>query len=289
MSSSIGGDSVVFGVKPTATGGYDAGMDIVKPPEPMSPYVYAYFWYPLNAGATTTLYASYIAPVSPENWDNLKIKCVNSADPDTQIDITLTWNLENIPMKCSVSLYKGTTTVIKVVDNMRVVPSYTYSVMPGLTTTFHIVVICPAEDIIPPEAPILIWPPYCNENTDNTPTFMWTTVTDPSGVTYQIQIDNGIAGGSVPGPVPDFLFPVYDVAGITENTYTLPDENAVQICIHYWWRVRATDGAGNIGPWTEPFHFHVFPVGAIGALLLSVLLLLPFALMLRRQNGRYHY
>ena len=141
-----------------------------------------------------------------------------------------------------------------------------------------------AADTTPPDAPILISPPYCQDIPDNTPTFTWTTVYDPSGVTYQIQIDN-----TVDLIVPDFLFPVYDVAGIKENTYTLPDENALQICVHYFWRVRAKDGAGNIGPWSEPWHFHVVPVGAIGALLMSLLFLLPFLLMVRRQNGRYHY
>ena len=136
-------------------------------------------------------------------------------------------------------------------------------------------------DNTPPDKPSLVSPENCNDILDNTPTFVWTSVTDPSGVTYQIQIDNGI--DLIP---PDFIYPVYDVAGITENTYTLPDENALQICVHYWWRVRVTDGAGNIGPWSEEWHFHVVPVGAIGALMMSLLLLLPFALVLRRQNRR---
>jgi hypothetical protein len=139
-------------------------------------------------------------------------------------------------------------------------------------------------DATAPPTPSLVLPENCRDILDNTPTFEWTSVTDPSGVTYQIQIDNGI--DLIP---PDFIFPVYDVAGITENTYTLPDENALELCVHYWWRVRAKDNVGNIGDWSVTWNFTVVPVGAIGVLLMPLLMLLPFALMLRRQNKRYRY
>jgi hypothetical protein len=33
--------------------------------------------------------------------------------------------------------------------------------------------------------------------------------------------------------------------------------------IKYFWRVRAKDGAGNIGDWSEEWNFTVVPVGAI--------------------------
>jgi hypothetical protein len=156
--------------------------------------------------------------------------------------------------------------------------------VPAIVPVVKLIFISPIDNT-PPGKPSLVSPDNCNDISDNTPTFMWTTVTDPSGVTYEIQIDNGIDSVTPP----DFILPVYDVAGITENTYTLPDENALEVCVHYWWRVRATDGAGNIGPWSEEWHFHVVPVGAIGALMMSLLLLLPFALMLRRQNRRRPY
>jgi len=45
----------------------------------------------------------------------------------------------------------------------------------------------------------------------------------------------------------------------------------------------------NVGEWSEEWHFHVVPVGAIRAILMPLLLLLPLALMLRRQNRRYRY
>ena len=133
-------------------------------------------------------------------------------------------------------------------------------------------------DNTPPEAPKLIHPENCRDILDNTPTFEWTTVTDPSGVMYEIWIDNDI----------DFSSPVY-VALESENAHTLPDENALELCVHYWWRVRAWDGAMNVGEWSEEWHFHVVPIGAIGVLLMPLLMLLPFAFMLRRQNRRYRY
>ncbi|MCJ7720077.1 MAG: hypothetical protein MUO36_01255 [Candidatus Hadarchaeum sp.] len=113
---------------------------------------------------------------------------------------------------------------------------------------------------------------------DNTPTFVWTSVSDPSGVTYQIQIDDNS----------DFGLPVYSVVDLTAITHTLPDEDALALGTYYW-HVRAKDGAGNVGDWSEEWNFTVVPVGAIGVLLMPLLMLLPLMLMLRRQNRRYRY
>jgi len=127
------------------------------------------------------------------------------------------------------------------------------------------------------EAPSLILPENNAVLIDNTPTFEWTSVSDPSGVTYQIQIDDNI----------DFSSPVYAV-GLADNTHTLPDENSLAIGTYYW-HVRAKDGVGNVGEWSETWNFTVVPIAAVGALLMSLLMLLPFASILRRQNRRYHY
>jgi len=59
--------------------------------------------------------------------------------------------------------------------------------------------------------------------------------------------------------------------------------------VQYFWRVRAKDEAGNVGGWSGEWTFTVVPVGAIGVLLMPLLMLLPFALVLKRQNRRYHY
>ena len=134
-------------------------------------------------------------------------------------------------------------------------------------------------DSTPPPTPSLISPENGAEILDNTPTFEWTSVTDPSGVTYQIEIDDN----------EDFSSPVYSEIDLTGTTLTLLDEDALPMFIQFFWRVRAVDGVGNIGDWSEEWNFRVVPIGAVGVLLMPLLLLLPFALMLRRQNRRYHY
>jgi photosystem II stability/assembly factor-like uncharacterized protein len=131
----------------------------------------------------------------------------------------------------------------------------------------------------PPEAPELVSPENCSDIFDTTPTFVWTSVEDPNGLTYQIQIDDDI----------DFSSPVYSAIGLTENTHTLPSENALELFVHYWWRVRVKYNTCSTGPWSEEWHFHVVPISAIGAIIIPLLLLLPLVLVLRRQNERYRY
>ena len=74
---------------------------------------------------------------------------------------------------------------------------------------------------------------------DNTPTFMWTAITDVSlPVTYDLQVDNDN----------DFLSPEINVTGLTDNTYTPPSELANG---NYSWRVCARDNASNAGAWSQ--------------------------------------
>ena len=151
---------------------------------------------------------------------------------------------------------------------------------PRLEVTYEVV-----GDNTPPPAPSLVSPDNGAVLLDNTPTFEWTSVSDPSGVTYQIQIDNDA----------DFSSPVYSAENMPPiTTHTLPDENALGMSaipfIKYFWHVRAVDGVGNIGDWSEEWtFFNAVPIGAIGALLMSLLMLLPFVLILRRQKRRYSY
>ena len=101
---------------------------------------------------------------------------------------------------------------------------------------------CP--DNIPPPAPSLVSPDNEAVTTDNTPTFTWTSVSDPSGVTCTLQYSTNSTFGT--GTI--------TVASITNNTYAvlsaLPDNT-------YYWRVRATDGVGNVGGWSCIWHFTV--------------------------------
>jgi hypothetical protein len=92
------------------------------------------------------------------------------------------------------------------------------------------------DNTVPP-APTLVSPPNGTITNVRTPPFVWTSVSDPNGVKYRIQVDND----------PSFSSPEENVAGLTDNTYTpstLVDEN-------YSWRVQAVDGAGNLSVWSS--------------------------------------
>ena len=93
--------------------------------------------------------------------------------------------------------------------------------------------------IVPP-APSLVSPDNGAVITDNTPTYVWNSVSDPSGVTYQIQVDDSN----------DFSSPVYSAIDLAENAHTLPDKNALALGT-YFWHVRARNAAGNIGDWSS--------------------------------------
>jgi predicted phage tail protein len=93
-------------------------------------------------------------------------------------------------------------------------------------------------DTVAPEMPTLIYPADGKATTDNVPQLGWSDVTDPSGVTYQLQIDNNS----------DYASPEVNKAGLTIPGYTLTAGEALPDGLYYW-RVRAVDGAGNAGAW----------------------------------------
>lgn len=96
-------------------------------------------------------------------------------------------------------------------------------------------------DIDPPSAPTLTSPG--STTTDTTPTFQWSSVNDPSTpVTYRLQVDNN----------PDFSSPKLNISSLSSNSYTIPAGSALSTGTTYSWRVRAVDGAGNVGPWSFP-------------------------------------
>jgi len=74
---------------------------------------------------------------------------------------------------------------------------------------------------------------------DKTPTFDWTDVTDPSGVTYTLEITG-----------------VLTERRLTSSTCTLTSGEALADGT-YSWRVRAVDGSGNASAWSEVWTFTV--------------------------------
>ncbi|MFH0954847.1 MAG: Ig-like domain-containing protein [Candidatus Micrarchaeota archaeon] len=94
---------------------------------------------------------------------------------------------------------------------------------------------------VAPPAPLLGFP--ANGSTQTSLThydFNWFNVTDPTGVTYRLQIDNN--GSS-------FLSPEVDVN--TTNTSSYMSFAIALPAGTYSWRVRATDGANNAGVWSS--------------------------------------
>ncbi|MBA7708573.1 hypothetical protein ES703_117475 [subsurface metagenome] len=80
-------------------------------------------------------------------------------------------------------------------------------------------------------------------------TFDWQDVTDPSGVTYTLQIAKD----------KNFTILVVDEE-LTKSEYTIPETVELESTKKdepYWWRVKATDGAGNESGWTGAGSFHV--------------------------------
>ena len=77
-----------------------------------------------------------------------------------------------------------------------------------------------------------------------TPTFEWVAVTDPSGVSYSLQISDKS----------DFTTTLLSKDNLSEPKYTLTDAEALSRG-EYYWRVKAIDGAGNDSGWTPSIKF----------------------------------
>ncbi|MCD6453576.1 MAG: IPT/TIG domain-containing protein [Dehalococcoidales bacterium] len=82
--------------------------------------------------------------------------------------------------------------------------------------------------------------------------FDWEDVSDPSGVTYTLQVANkgSFSSSSI----------VLEEAGLTDSEFSVAEEGGLgpssKEAPHYW-RVRATDGASNEGDWTEARSFYI--------------------------------
>ncbi len=90
-------------------------------------------------------------------------------------------------------------------------------------------VIDGGPDTTPPPIPSLNSPADNASTTDTTPTFSWNAVTDPSGIDrYDIEIDGNVINAGAG-------------TSYTSASLTIGNHN---------WRIRAVDGANNIGNWS---------------------------------------
>lgn len=71
--------------------------------------------------------------------------------------------------------------------------------------------------------------------------FDWTDVTDPSGVRYTIQVSEQS----------NFTEMLVNIDNLSESMYTLTEAESLPPGSYYW-RVKATDRAGNESAWTQP-------------------------------------
>jgi hypothetical protein len=104
-------------------------------------------------------------------------------------------------------------------------------------------------DSTPPPAPKLLSPGSLTQ-ASATPTLKWQDVTDPSGVTYTLQIAKDAT----------FSVLMLQKDGLKQSEYTLTSQEVlgnVSQNTPYYWRVKAIDGANNQSDWSTPFTFYV--------------------------------
>ncbi len=84
--------------------------------------------------------------------------------------------------------------------------------------------------------------PQDGSQTDTTPLFTWSPVTDPSGVSYDLQVARDDAFTQLVLSKQDLTIPQYQVTQAETLQLTKKDSP-------YYWRVQAVDGAGNASGW----------------------------------------
>jgi hypothetical protein len=101
-------------------------------------------------------------------------------------------------------------------------------------------------DTTTPSASYPTSPADADKLTDTTPVFDWTEVEDLSGVSYELMISDSS----------DFSSLVLYRTGLATSTYALSADEALSEGTYYW-RVRATDGAGNLSSWSTTRSFTI--------------------------------
>jgi len=131
----------------------------------------------------------------------------------------------------------------------------------------------------PPSAPSLI-DPETGIKTKSTPTLTWNPVSDPSGVTYTLQISSDT----------NFSTLILEKTGLTTSQYIVTKDEKLKPVSRdnaYYWRVKATDGASNVGGWSNARSFMVgsaFPTWALWTLIgLGAVIILLFVFWLGRR------
>ena len=109
-------------------------------------------------------------------------------------------------------------------------------------------------DSTAPPTPSLL-SPASSSKASATPTLKWQNVSDPSGVTYSLEISTDSA----------FSIPELQKDGLKQSEYTLTSQEIlgnVSKDAPYYWRVKAIDGADNQSDWSTPSTFYVGDVSS---------------------------
>ncbi|MBN1862319.1 MAG: IPT/TIG domain-containing protein [Dehalococcoidales bacterium] len=108
------------------------------------------------------------------------------------------------------------------------------------------------------------------------PAFSWEAVSDPSGVSYRLQI----------APDNSFSTLLLEKQGLTQPQYTLAREEGLQTTDRdtpYYWRVRAVDGASNESDWSTPRSFFVSFIPQWGVYVLIVAISVAISVLVSRK------
>jgi hypothetical protein len=128
-----------------------------------------------------------------------------------------------------------------------------------LTTNF-------AMDSTAPSAPQNLTPTN-DTKAPSLAAFTWSTVNDPSGVTYEFQLSSSS----------DFSTPLISATNLSGAGYTITQVNKLKSASRnhpYYWRVRAIDGADNVSGWSTPTTFFVgFTMPVVGWVLIAIVLI----------------
>jgi len=103
--------------------------------------------------------------------------------------------------------------------------------------------------------------------------FSWSSVTDPSGVTYTFEVSDQ----------QNFAQTLMSHSDLTDTKYYSTESESLQGG-EYYWRVRAIDGAGNASAWspTTRFKVGVISTGLLISILVGIVVVIIIILVLRR-------
>ena len=162
--------------------------------------------------------------------------------PDTHI--TITYATDPIVVATTITDANGDFSAVFIVPESEH-GKHPITVSDGTNTIISTVTM----ESMPPPVPSLMVP---EEEAKAGPMayFDWDDVTDPSGVTYTLQIatDDNFTNESI----------VLEKAELTDSEYTLTEEENLEPTdkeAPYYWRVRAVDGAANEGAWASSRSF----------------------------------